>query len=208
MPSSRHLRCPSCRGRDTCECGNDKQVKSATCGSCRIEAGSENSNWRGGRTRHKAGYVMVYTPGHPRARPNSPYVFEHILVAEEMLGRHLVDGESVHHINGVKDDNRAENLELWTRPQPSGIRVSDAIDWARSIYDRYVATETPPTALTGLTPERSWRWRESNPRPSVSQRDFSERSRWVISGSTSSPAPATGPSRLRCPGRSADTAAR
>jgi hypothetical protein len=55
-------------------------------------------------------------------------VFEHIPVAEETLGRHLVDGESVHHRNGVRDDNRPENLELWTRPQPSGIRVSDAIE--------------------------------------------------------------------------------
>lgn len=120
---------------------------------------------------------MVHTPGHPRARKNSPYVFEHILVAEELVGRNLVEGESVHHVNGVRDDNHPENLELWTRPQPSGIRVSDAIDWARSIYDRHVATEAPPTTLTGLTPERSWRWRESNPRPSASPQAFSERSR-------------------------------
>jgi hypothetical protein len=104
--------------------------------------------------RHKAGYVMVRIPDHPRASGGS--VFEHILVAEEVLGRYLVDGQSVHHINGLKDDNRPENLELWTRPQPSGIKVSDAIDWARSIYDRYVATGTPPTTLTGLTTERSW----------------------------------------------------
>jgi hypothetical protein len=49
----------------------------------------------------------------------SPYVFEHILVAEELLGRYLVEGESVHHINDVRDDNRPKSLELWTRPQPT-----------------------------------------------------------------------------------------
>ncbi len=65
------------------------------------------------------------------------YVFEHILVMEGILGRHLLPGESVHHRNGVREDNRPENLELWTRPQPAGIRVSDAIAWAYEILDRY-----------------------------------------------------------------------
>jgi hypothetical protein len=96
-----------------------------------------------------------------------------------MLRRYLVAGESIHHINGVRDDNRPENLELWTKPQPAGIRVSDAVEWARSIYDLYVANGAPPTVLT-VSPEHPWRWRESNPRPSASHRAFSERS-WRLS---------------------------
>ena len=176
-PSSGHLRCPACRAKTTCECGQAKQVKSSTCAECRTVKESANGNWKGGRTRHKAGYVMVRAPGHPRAS-RSAYVFEHILVAEELLGRYLQPGESVHHRNGVRDDNRPENLELWTRPQPSGIRVSDAIEWAFTILDLYKVwdTGTPPTVLT-VSPEHPWRCRESNPGLSWFRRGFSERSR-------------------------------
>jgi hypothetical protein len=85
---------------------------------------------------------MTRAPGHPRA-DHGNYVFEHVLVMEEMLGRYLLPGENVHHRNGVKDDNRPENLELWTRPQPAGIRVTDAVAWAREILARYEETPAP-----------------------------------------------------------------
>ncbi len=75
---------------------------------------------------------MVLVRDHPRAGSNG-YVFEHVLVMEELLGRHLVPGETVHHLNGIRDDNRPENLELWTRPQPAGIRARDAVTWALEV---------------------------------------------------------------------------
>lgn len=66
--------------------------------------GSKNHHWRGGRTKHHAGYIMVRVPGHHRARTVG-YVFEHILVMKELLGRQLFPDENVHHKNGVRNDN-------------------------------------------------------------------------------------------------------
>jgi len=80
---------------------------------------------------------MIMKKEHPRAKSNNGYVFEHILVMEEKIGRMLFSNENVHHINGIKDDNRIDNLELWIRPQPTGIRAEDAVIWAKEVLLRY-----------------------------------------------------------------------
>ena len=69
-------------------------------------------NWKGGRHVGTNGYIWRYARGHPRACTDGHYVYEHILIMEKHLGRYLEPNEEIHHINGIKTDNRLENLEL------------------------------------------------------------------------------------------------
>lgn len=84
----------------------------------------------------KDGYVYVYYKAHPHA-DKSGRVFEHRLIFEKKLGRYLLPFESIHHKNGVRNDNRIENLELWAKVQPTGARVEDLVKWAREILKLY-----------------------------------------------------------------------
>lgn len=78
--------------------------------------GERHPGWKGGRIEHGNGYIMVRVdPTGPFADmlPSSaPYVMEHRLVMAQHLGRSLTRGETVHHKNGKRDDNRLENLQL------------------------------------------------------------------------------------------------
>jgi hypothetical protein len=85
-----------------------------------FKSGPEHKRWKGGRTRAKRDndyYVRVRKPNHPYAQ--NGYVYEHRLVMEKHLGRYLTPKEDVHHINGIKHDNRIENLELVTDSEHS-----------------------------------------------------------------------------------------
>ncbi len=150
-PSSRHANCPKCRSktdRAVCTCGAEIWGSSARCRKCHNSFGAGNPNWGGGKTKHHKGYIMVSCPDHPRVAGRvSKYVFQHILVMEESLGRFLLPGENVHHKNGVRDDNRPRNLELWLKAQPAGARVVDLVGWAKEILHRYGSlVETSGTA--------------------------------------------------------------
>ena len=101
-------------------------VKVRVCSSCKggTIAGAKSPFWKGGRYKKGSGYVVVYVkaddfffPMANRTRGRSAhryggYVQEHRLVMARKLGRCLHPWEIVHHLNGVKHDNREENLEL------------------------------------------------------------------------------------------------
>lgn len=71
------------------------------------------------------------------AEQHAYMVREHKLVMESVIGRELYPHEQVHHMNGQRDDNRADNLELWSISQPPGQRVTDKIEWAISYLEQY-----------------------------------------------------------------------
>ncbi len=107
--------CSKC-GVERWVCLKGKKPSSKTCTKCEGRYGSDNPSWKGGRKLDKYGYVQLLLK--PKDDFFSPmiqkggYIREHRLVIAKSLGRCLSSWERVHHKNGLKGDNRIENLEL------------------------------------------------------------------------------------------------
>lgn len=120
-----------------CECGKEKDVavSNLTCGKI-LSCGCYFANMWKGKYITSDGYCKVRQPHHP-CTDASGYVFEHRLVIEKKLERYLLKTENVHHLNGIRSDNREENLELWASPQPYGQRVKDLLAFSLDIVRQY-----------------------------------------------------------------------
>lgn len=108
----------------------------ARLNSIKTRTGKKGGNNKGGRIVDKFGYVQIWKPEHPNAKI-AGYIHEHRLKMSEHLGRPLLSHENIHHKNGKRDDNRLQNLELWTTMQPAGKRPKDLLKFAKEIIKLY-----------------------------------------------------------------------
>lgn len=117
--------CKLCKGN----LGRNEGRKVITNICRRCSKGKNNACWKGGYISSDGYRVIRHIPGKT--------ILEHRYVMEQHLGRKLLADETVHHLNGVRTDNRIENLELWVGAPIRGIRVPDAVKWAKEIIKRY-----------------------------------------------------------------------
>lgn len=84
------------------------------CGKAnRGKKGKDTTAWKGGTTSDGHGYILIKKHGHPKSDKQG-YVKEQILIMEKKIGRYLKKNEVVHHVNRKRDDNRIENLMLFS----------------------------------------------------------------------------------------------
>lgn len=129
--------------RCVCDCGVVCETQASnlilqrvkSCGCRKNLKKHDHPFWKGGKVKRE-GYVSLHCPEHPFASPKG-YFLEHRLVIEKAIGRYLLRNENVHHKNGIRNDNRLENLELWVKPQPPGQRAEDLVTFSIEILKQY-----------------------------------------------------------------------
>lgn len=153
-----------------CDCGKTKitiarSLKKGSLSSCGClssigykkggkKSGGRSKRPMGYRRKHCDGYVYIKCDCHPNAGKDGR-ILEHIYIMTKYLERPLKKHESIHHKNGIKDDNRIENLELWSTNHPSGQRVSDMIDFCYK-YLKVNATHLIKMNVVGSSPTISF----------------------------------------------------
>ena len=123
-------------------------VAKALCGMHYQRLKKDGELGGGGKVRsgkgwlNRDGYREVFVKAEGPNETRGRYISQHRHVMEQKLGRRLLPTETVHHVNGDRQDNRIENLELWSSFQPTGQRVLDKVAWAREIIHLYAGLRT------------------------------------------------------------------
>lgn len=118
-------------------CGSNRKLTRGLCSQCAVKstlAGTYDTLADAPDFHYDPATRLRDPNGYVTVKGATGRVAEHRLVMERLLGRHLVEGENVHHINGIRDDNRIDNLELWWTPQSPGQRVSDLIEYVKRYH--------------------------------------------------------------------------
>ena len=90
----------------------------------------------GSKRAEPLGYVSIKI-SNKKGMDKKNWMLEHRYIMSNHIGRPLYDNEIVHHINGIRTDNRIKNLELCKKFQPPGQRVSDMVDYSVEVLNDY-----------------------------------------------------------------------